>query len=92
MTSNQTTLACEMAAVLGEFTAVSARLASLAAAGGWSAVHTASLPGLVAAAALAGDQSQSVITLGVGQLHRSGALAAQGYLSTTRWMENEVGA
>jgi hypothetical protein len=60
-----------MSAVLGGFTAVSARLASLAAAGGWSALHAASLPGLVAAAALAGGASQSVITLGGGQLRRA---------------------
>jgi hypothetical protein len=29
--------------------------------------------------------------MGLGVLHRCGALAARGYVSTTRWLENEVG-
>jgi hypothetical protein len=92
MTSNPTPLATDLVAALAELTALSARLASLAAAGAWSAVDQVALSGLVADAVRASDLTQSAVTVGAGVLHRSGALVSEGYVSTTRWFENEVGA
>jgi hypothetical protein len=90
--SHPTSLATEMAAALTELSAAAARVASLTALGGWSTLGAAALPDLVADAVRAGDLAASSATVGVGVLHRSGALGALGYVSSTRWMENEVGS
>jgi len=91
MTSNPTVLAAEMVAALGELSAAASRVASLAEQGGWTALAPVSLPDLVADAVRASDLVQSSATVGVGVLHRSGALGVLGYVSSTRWLENEVG-
>ena len=79
-------------AALAELTTLSGRLASLTEQGAWSAVDAVGLSELVGDAVRASDLTQSVVTVGAGVLHRSGALASEGYVSTTRWLENEAGA
>ena len=91
MTSHPSTLATDLVVTLGELAQVTSRLAALTSAGAWTAVSAASLPDLVASAARSADAASSVLTIGAGVLHRSGALAAEGYVSTPRWLENEVG-
>jgi hypothetical protein len=91
MTSNPSSLATELVVALGELEQVTSRLAGLAAQGAWSGVTPAALPDLVATTAASSDAVGSVLTVGVGVLHRSGALAGHGYVSTSRWLENEVG-
>ena len=91
MTSNPSSLATDLVAALAELDHLTSRLADLTAADAWAALPAPALPDLVASTAASADAVQSVLTVGAGALHRSGALAAHGFVSTTRWLENEVG-
>ncbi len=81
----------ELAAAVADLRETCDRLATLAGDGAWLQVPAACLPELVASALTSLDQAAAATSTAVGVVHRSGALASLGYVSTSRWLQERAG-